>query len=201
MMPISACFFEDSLRESLFGHLAQIHENILPVKVDGATKEEYVWGFRVGFVTYAHHSQDVLDALEQKTLGIIRATISSGSHPSQTFVLQALQDPAFESQKQAKFDIMKGRALKVKSILDSGKFDAAWEYYPFNSGYFMCLKLKTVAAETLRQHLLDQYGVGTIALGERDLRVAFSCTEETQLDDLFELIHQGVLDLQGVTTA
>jgi aspartate/methionine/tyrosine aminotransferase len=194
-------FFEDSLRESLFGQLAQIHENILPVKVDGATKEEYVWGFRVGFVTYAHQSQALLDALEQKTLGIIRATISSAAHPSQTFVLQALQDPAFDSQKQAKFEIMKGRAVKVKQILDSGNFGNVWDYYPFNSGYFMCLKLKTVSAETLRQHLLNQYGVGTIALGEHDLRVAFSCTEESQLDDLFTLIHQGVLDLQGVTTA
>ncbi len=191
-------FFEESLHESLFGKLAQLHERILPIKVDGATKEEYVWGFRVGFITYAHEDQALLDALEQKTMGIIRATISSGPHPSQTFVLQALQDPAFEEQKQAKFEIMKSRGQRVKSILNNEKFISVWEYYPFNSGYFMCLKLKTVDAETLRQHLLNQYGVGTIALGETDLRVAFSCTEESQLDDLFELIYQGVCDLTGV---
>ncbi len=93
---------------------------------------------------------------------------------------------------------MKGRANKVKSILDSGKFNEVWEYYPFNSGYFMCLKLKTVDAETLRVHLLDQYGIGTIALGETDLRVAFSCIEEVNLEELFETIFQGVQDLQQV---
>jgi aspartate/methionine/tyrosine aminotransferase len=188
-------FFEDTLQESLFGKLAVRHPNLLAVKVDGATKEEYVWGFRVGFVTYAADNAAVLSALEQKTMGIIRATISSGPHPSQTFVLRTLQDPNFDAEKQQKFDIMKGRANKTKSILDSGKFDEVWDYYPFNSGYFMCLKLKTVEAEALRVHLLDTYGVGTIALGTTDLRVAFSCIEESDLDELFALIYQGVQDL------
>jgi aspartate/methionine/tyrosine aminotransferase len=192
-------FFEDSLTESLFGSLAGLHPRVLAVKVDGATKEEYVWGFRVGFITYSDANDAVLAALEQKTMGIIRATISSGPHPSQTFVLKALQSPDFAAQRAEKFQIMKGRANKVKAVLDSGKYAAEWDYYPFNSGYFMCLKLKTVAAEQLRLHLLDQYGVGTIALGETDLRVAFSCIEEANVEHLFDLIHQGVKDLEKVT--
>lgn len=190
-------FFEDSLRESLFGKLAGLHPRILPVKVDGATKEEYVWGFRVGFITFASESKEVLAALEQKTLGIIRATISSGPHPSQTFVLQALKSPDFAAQKEEKFKVMKGRANKVKALLDSGKYGDVWEYYPFNSGYFMCLKLKNVHAEELRLHLIHQYGVGTIALGETDLRIAFSCIAEEHLEDLFDLVYQGVQDLQS----
>jgi len=189
-------FFEDTLRESLFGHLAGLHPRILAVKVDGATKEEFVWGFRVGFITFASESEKLLAALEQKTMGIIRATISSGPHPSQTFVLHALKSPDFEKQRQEKFYIMKERANRTKQILDSGKFDDAWTYYPFNSGYFMCLKLKTVDAETLRVHLLDKYGIGTIALGETDLRVAFSCIEAEHLEELFESIYAGVKDLE-----
>lgn len=190
-------FFEDSLTESLFGKLAGLHPRILPVKIDGATKEEYVWGFRVGFITFAADDEALLAALEQKALGIIRATISSGPHPSQTFVLKALQSPEFEAQKAEKFKAMKGRANKVKALLDSGKYGDVWEYYPFNSGYFMCLKLKTVSAEALRQHLIHQYGVGTIALGGTDLRIAFSCIAEENLEELFDLIYQGVQDLQS----
>lgn len=189
-------FFEDSIHESLFGALSNLHPRVLAVKVDGATKEEYIWGFRVGFVTYGGQSSALLNALEQKTMGIIRATISSGPHPSQTFVLHALNAPEFQKQKLEKFNIMKGRANRVKDLLDSGKYDDAWEYYPFNSGYFMCLKLKTVDAETLRAHLLDQYGIGTIALGKGDLRVAFSCIEEKNINELFDLIHQGVKDIE-----
>jgi aspartate/methionine/tyrosine aminotransferase len=190
-------FFEDSLQQSLFGQLSDLHPRVLAIKVDGATKEEYVWGFRVGFITYAGKSEALLSALEQKTMGIIRATISSGSHPSQTFILKALQSPEFEQQKREKFDIMKGRANLVKQVLESGKYSEAWDYYPFNSGYFMCLKLKKVHAETLRNHLLDQFGVGTIALGDSDLRVAFSCIEESDIEELFELIYQGAQEVEA----
>jgi aspartate/methionine/tyrosine aminotransferase len=188
-------FFEDSLQESLFSKLADLHPRVLAVKIDGATKEEYVWGFRVGFITYASTSASVLTALEQKTTGIIRATISSGPHPSQTFVLRALQSPEFEGQKAEKYEIMKRRANRVKSLLDSGRYGDVWSYYPFNSGYFMCLKLSHVTAEAVRVHLLNEYGIGTIALGETDLRVAFSCIEEENLEELFDTIFKAVNEL------
>jgi aspartate/methionine/tyrosine aminotransferase len=92
---------------------------------------------------------------------------------------------------------MEGRALKVKEVLQNPKYAEAWDVYPFNSGYFMCMKLKTADAETLRTHLLEQYGVGIIALGASDVRIAFSCVEEQDLAELFELVYQGVNDLAG----
>ena len=107
-------FYEDSIKESLFGLLADSHQNILPVKIDGATKENYVWGLRVGFITYATTS-DILDALEQKTKGIIRGTVSSGSHISQTILLESLQSEEFLQEKEEKFQIMQGRAVKNKA--------------------------------------------------------------------------------------
>jgi aspartate/methionine/tyrosine aminotransferase len=192
-------FFEDSIQESLFGKLIGLHPNVLPVKVDGATKEEFVWGFRVGFITFGSEQAEINEALEQKTLGIIRGTVSSCSHPSQTFVLKALQHPDFKGQRDEKVEILKARANRVKQVLDSGKYDDAWDYYPFNSGYFMCLKLKTVQAEALRSYILREFGVGTIALGDTDLRVAFSCLEETDIDRIFELIYQGVQQLEKIS--
>lgn len=189
-------FYEDSVQESLFGRIANLHPRVLAIKVDGPTKEEYVWGFRVGFLTFAAENETILKALENKVLGIIRGTLSSGSHPSQTFVLQALKSPDYLAQKQEKYDILKQRALKVKEILNNNKYRDAWDYYPFNSGYFMCLKLKKTDAERLRQHLLEQYGVGVIALGNGDIRIAFSCVEEENLQELFDLIYQGVKDLE-----
>lgn len=189
-------FYEDSIQESLFGRIANLHPRVLAVKVDGPTKEEYVWGFRVGFLTFAAENEIILKALENKVLGIIRGTLSSGSHPSQTFVLQALKSPDYLAQKQEKYDILKQRALKVKEILNNNKYQDAWDYYPFNSGYFMCLKLKKNDAERLRQHLLERYGVGIIALGNGDIRIAFSCVEEENIQELFDLIYQGVKDLE-----
>ena len=192
-------FYEDSMKESLFGKLANLHPRILTIKLDGATKEEFVWGFRTGFITFAdgndYENAPVITALEKKTMGIIRAKISNCPHPSQTFVIEALRSSQFLAQKEEKFQVMKGRALKTKQVLDSGKYDGAWSYYPFNSGYFMCLKLKNVDAEKLRVHLLDKYGVGTISIGKTDLRIAFSCIAEGDIQELFDIIYQAAKDL------
>lgn len=59
----------------------------------------------------------------------------------------------------------------------------------------MCLQLKNINAETLRMHLLNQYGVGTVAINPTDLRVAFSCVEEEEIEELFNLIYKGAEDL------
>jgi aspartate/methionine/tyrosine aminotransferase len=194
-------FYEDEvMKESLFGYTANLHERVLAVKLCGATKEEYVWGFRTGFITFGTKAKDpkaVFTALEKKTMGSIRGCISNSPHLSQTLVLKALQSPDFPAERRQKYDLMKARANKVKEVLSTPKYDGEWRYYPFNSGYFMCLELKNVDAEKLRVHLLDKYGVGTIAAGGRDLRVAFSCIEVQDVQTLFDIIQQGVQDLTG----
>ena len=85
----------------------------------------------------------------------------------------------------------------MKQVLADAKYQTAWQVFPFNSGYFMCIRLKAVEAEALRVHLLDRYGVGLIALGKYDLRVAFSCIDEEQVQELFDIILQGVNDLKA----
>lgn len=193
-------FYEDSvMKESLFAHTANLNERILAVKLDGATKEQYVWGFRVGFMTYGvggdGNKERIYDALGKKTMGAIRGGISNCPHVSQTLVLKALESNEFSQEKKEKYEVMKARALQVKEVLQNPKYNDVWTYYPFNSGYFMCLKLKTLNAETLRQHLLNQYGIGVISVGDTDIRVAFSCIEVDDIQELFDRIYQGAKDL------
>jgi len=193
-------FYEDDvLKESVFARLAGIHPNLLAVKLDGATKENYVWGLRVGFITYGcvidTDAAKVYDALERKTAGAVRGNISNASHLSQSIVLTSMKSPNFAAEKQEKYNILEARAKKVKQVLADPKYKDAWDVYPFNSGYFMCIRLKTVKAEPLRLHLLNNYGVGLISLGETDLRVAFSCLEEADVRVLFDTVLQGVRDL------
>jgi len=193
-------FYEDSIKESLFGHFCNLHENVVAVKVDGATKESYVWGFRTGFITLGTRTgePDVLyEALEAKLKGIIRSTISSCNHPSQSIIEKVLQDPEYDRNLVQKFAILRERARRLKELLSRKQYENAWDYYPFNSGYFMSLKLKGVDAERLRCHLLDRYGVGTVSMGETDLRIAFSCIEADQLEELIETIYRAVLDLKN----
>ncbi len=194
-------FYDDaSLQESLFGKLVNLHPRILAVKLDGPTKEQFVWGFRVGFLTYGlggcEAFEDIYSALEKKTMGAIRGGISNCSHLAQSIVLNALNAPTYKEERAEKVAVLKRRALKTQAVLKNEKYASLWEVYPFNSGYFMCLQLKNVEAEPLREHLLNEYGVGTIAMEARDLRITFSSIDEANIEEFFELVAQAVKDLQ-----
>ncbi len=191
---------EETLKESLFARLCDQHERLLAVKLDGATKENFVWGLRIGFITYGCKIQGdpkpFYEALENKTAGCVRGNISNASHLGQSIVLKSMRHKKYPAEKEEKFEVLKKRANRVKEVLSDPKYKDAWDVYPFNSGYFMCIRLKSVNAETLRLHLLDKYGVGLISIGERDLRIAFSCLEEKEIPELFDIVLQGIEDLK-----
>jgi len=190
---------ESCLKESLFGLLCDASERLLAAKADGATKEEFVWGFRCGFLTFGIKggSPELYAALEKKTGGAIRGNISNASHVAQSIVLRALRDPAFPAEQHSTREILAERARKVKEVVHRPRYQELWEVYPFNAGYFMCLKLKEVRAEALRVHLLESRGLGVIAAGERDLRVAFSCVPVEKIEEVFEAIAAGIEELRS----
>jgi aspartate/methionine/tyrosine aminotransferase len=195
-------FYENNtFPQSIFSLVANSHPNLLAVKLCGVTKENFSWGFRVGFITYGiggdNDKQALYDALQRKTMGAIRGTVSNINNLAQNLSVTALQSPQYHQNKAQKFQVLKKRALKTKEILDSGQYTKFFTYYPFNSGYFMCIKLKSVKAEALRLYLLDKYGIGTIAVNESDLRIAFSCLAEENLADLFATIAQAYQELAG----
>jgi len=193
---------ENTIKESLFARLCDKHPRLLAVKMDGATKENYAWGLRVGFITYGckvnGDPAPVYDALEKKTAGGVRGSISNASHLGQSIVLKSMQHKNYPAEKKEKFEILKSRAKCVKVVLADPKYKDAWDVYPFNSGYFMCIKLKSTDAETLRLHLLDKYGVGLISIGDKNLRIAFSCLEEEDIPELFDIILRGIKDLENI---
>ncbi|MFL5300507.1 MAG: aminotransferase class I/II-fold pyridoxal phosphate-dependent enzyme [Anaeromyxobacteraceae bacterium] len=190
---------EASATESLFGKLAGASPNLLAVKVDGATKEEFVWGLRVGFLTFGvkNGTAGAYKALEDKTAGLIRAYVSNISNPGQSIVLKALNDPEFRAQQAEKVKTLRGRAGVTATEARRSEYADCWDVYPFNSGYFMCLRLKDADADTVRVRLLDDHGVGTIALGKTDLRVAFSCLTEAQIPNVFAAAAKAVRAVRG----
>ncbi len=193
---------EAPIKESLFARLCDCHPRLLAVKLDGATKEMFVWGLRVGFITYGTKIVQgeygpFYEALEKKTAGNIRGTVSNASHVSQSIVLKAMQCKEFKRERAEKVEILKRRANRVKEVLAQPKYQDVWEVYPFNSGYFMCLKIRDIDAETLRIHLLEKYQAGVIAAGKYDIRIAFSCVDEEHVEALFDMILSAVNDIKA----
>ncbi len=179
------------MQESFFGMLVGCHPNVIPVKIDGATKEEYAWGLRVGFLTFGL-PENVMRDIEGKLSGLIRANTSGAAQISQTLILETMKAPNYAEQKQHNYEILKARALKVKQVTTDTRYANLWEVYPSHAGYFTCLSLKSGNAETVRQMLLNEHGIGTIALSDTELRVAYSCVEESDIDTVFRAIAQAI---------
>jgi aspartate/methionine/tyrosine aminotransferase len=182
--------YEDGLaRESLFASLANAHRNILACKVDGATKEDFAWGFRVGFVTLGSAGLEKAhyDTLEQKLKGSIRSSVSNSNSTGQHILLRLLREESYQKEKEEFRRKLERRYAAIRRILEKRRTGRPLEELPFNSGYFMSFACNGISAEQLRRALLED-GIGTIAIGERYLRVAYSTVDEADIETLFSEI-------------
>ncbi|GAB6392711.1 MAG: Aspartate/methionine/tyrosine aminotransferase AspB [Treponematales bacterium] len=185
-------FYEDEVYPaSLFGLFAGLHERVLAVKVDGPIKEDYAWGLRAGFVTFASKGLDgeALAALVTKLMGAIRSSVSCANTPAQSLLLRALGDERTPEDRRLFGETLKRRYQAVKKFLRENPEHPFLKPLPFNSGYFMCFLCKGIRAEALRRELLDRHGVGVIALGEGCLRVAYSGLDEEKIAPVFRTIY------------
>jgi len=183
--------------ESIFVELANLSENVLAVKLDGPTKEDYVWGFRVGFISYGIKggNAELYEALENKTAGAVRGNISNISQLSQSLLYKVYSAPTYEESKKEKFEILKNRYQLLRAEFSKPEYGEYFAPLPFNSGYFMCIELKKgLVAEEIRKHLLEKYNTGVIVLG-KVIRLAFSAVPQSQLPQLVENIYKACVDL------
>lgn len=186
-------FEEDTEKQSLFSYFADAHENIFAVKGDAATKEEMVWGFRVGFITYASKgfSDAHLDALTKKTLGMIRCTVSNCDRPGQSLIVEAMRNGSrYEADKAEIFSEMKKRYEIVHKAVRKHDGDSLLTPYDFNSGYFMAFDTHGRSAEELRLYLLDKYQIGVINIMGGTLRLAYCSVEPEGLEELVDTVYK-----------
>ena len=184
--------------ESMFAEFATLDKNVLAVKLDGTTKEDYVWGLRVGFISFAFKgaTDAQLKALEAKAAGDVRSCISNASSIGQHMAIAAYADPKYAAQKKEKYEVLKKRYLEIRAILKKHpEYAKSFEVMPFNSGYFMCVKPIGVDAEKVRKHLIEKYSTGTIMLSGL-IRLAFSTIPRAKLAKLFANVDAAIRDLR-----
>lgn len=187
-------FYEDEVcRHSLFSYLHDLHPNLLAVKIDGATKEDYVWGFRIGFLTFAAAglSEEAYKALDAKIMGAVRASISSSSRLGQTILYKELSSLIYHGIKDKYAKVLEERYRAVRQFL--GQHQSPYlKPLPFNSGYFMTFEVQDRRAEELRKALLKEEGIGTISLSEgRYLRITFASVDARDIAALYGLVFEG----------
>ncbi len=183
--------YEDDIEpQSLFAYFADMHENVLAIKADGPTKEDFAWGFRTGFVTFA--SKNLTDAqytaLTTKFMAAIRSSVSCSSTPAQSLVLHALNNPEHNAQKAELRAMLKRRYDLVRKFVNTHE-SSVLSPMPFNSGYFMSFYVNNGKAEEIRKKLLAEKGIGIIQIDPHTLRVAFSSIDEDKIDTVYSEIY------------
>ena len=183
--------YEDDIEpQSLFAYMADLHENVLAIKADGPTKEDFAWGFRTGFLTFASKglNQAQIDALQVKFMSAIRSSVSCSSTPSQAIIKHAFMNPDHDAQKAELRKMLHRRYDLVRKFVNTHT-SSVLTPLPFNSGYFMAFDVKKIDAEDLRKRVLAEKGIGVIQINPKTLRVAFSSIDEEKIEEVFASIY------------
>ena len=183
--------YEDDIEpQSLFAYMANLHENVLAIKADGPTKEDFAWGFRTGFLTFASKglNQAQIDALQVKFMSAIRSSVSCSSTPSQAIIKHAFMNPDHDAQKAELRKMLHRRYDLVRKFVNTHT-SSVLTPLPFNSGYFMAFDVKKIDAEDLRKRVLAEKGIGVIQINPKTLRVAFSSIDEEKIEEVFASIY------------
>jgi len=186
--------------ESMFWELNGLHPDLVPVKIDGGTKEFSFFGGRVGFITFPFApDSEAAAALESKVKCLTRAAIGSPVATSQMVLAHALRDGDIASQVETVRELLENRYRVLKLALEDVDRELL-RPLPFNSGCFALVELPaelSLDADSVRRHLLDEHDTGVIAVGERYLRIAFCSVRATDLAAVVERLQRGVAELAG----
>ena len=181
---------------SVFWDLAGRHPGLVPVKIDGGTKEFSFFGGRVGFLTFPFApGSEVAEALESKVKCLVRSVVGSPVATSQMLLLRALEAADVEEQVAAVRRRLERRCRVLTAAL-AGVDRALLRPLPFNAGCFALVELPPrLDPEAARRHLLAEHDTGLIAIAPSYLRIAFCSVKADDLPALVANLERGVREL------
>ncbi len=198
--------YDDSIRHSIFSHLAEINKNIFVVKIDGITKELLFWGGRLGMITfsippYFGNKEKIEAELENKVVALVRSTISNSTKVVQEGVAAIISEPdKFLKEQIGVISSVGKRALALKKEIEKNLCpDVTAD--PFNSGFFAFLNINNISAEKFADLLLKKYKIGVIPIENikeniNGIRVTFSSLTIEEIPKLVDGINKTADELK-----
>ena len=205
-------FRENVLNKSMFYDLHQLEENIIPIKLDGITKELLLYGGRIGFFTIGLKPSWVANDAELESLkseinnkleGITRSTVSNCNHFYQALTQKIFKDNSMEQ-------ILETRN-KVKNLL-AARYDKINNEFakinnpkisvdPNSGGFFLFVNLdpSKIKATDFADHLLKKYKVGVIPIENSNeningIRIAYCSIDIEKIPEFVKRIQLALED-------
>ncbi len=203
---------DDVLSKSIFYDLHQLDENIIPIKLDGITKELLLYGGRIGFITLGlkpswidndDQLQKLKEEINNKLEGFIRAAISNCNSFYQVLVDKLFQENSMEqiikSRDQVK-KLLKERYESINFELKKIK-NPDISIDPNSGGFFVFVNLNPdkIKAPEFANHLLNKYKVGIIPIEKLDeningVRIAYCSIDISKIPELVKRIDLALND-------
>ena len=197
-----------AVQSSLF-YRCRPRPNLLPVKLDGVTKELLWYGARAGTITLARpdewlgtdDAEALASELDNKFSGVNRGLFSSNSTVTQSVATRAMaQMERLMVERRRTFELLKGRYQTLKDEL--GRMDTEFVTVdPFQGGFFCFVNLRPesgLRASDVADRLLDEHGIGTVPFEGatmNGLRIAFCSVESDDLPELCRRLAETVNEL------
>jgi len=198
-------YSNEASNRSIFYDLHQLDENVIPIKLDGITKELLMYGGRIGFMTFGlkpswvkndEELESLKSEIHNKLEGFNRATISNCNHFYQSITQKLFKEKGIEkflSSRKKVNDLLKKRYEKINSeLIKINNPDISID--PNSGGFFLFLNLNPnkIRANEFGDHLLRKYKVGIIPIEKPEekingIRVAYCSID---LNDIPELVRR-----------
>ena len=185
---------------SLFWDLVGVHENLVPAKIDGATKEFAFFGGRTAFLTFGLDLDDgATHALENKLQCLSRGTIGSPSATAQVVLARALASGQALEEVEAVRRVARERYDAVMPALAALDPDLL-RPLPFNAGFFVLMQLAPgieLDPHDVRRHLIEHHDTGIVAAQPNYLRLALCSVDAESLPEMVRRIEKAVRELSS----
>ncbi len=205
-------YSDNVINRSIFYDLHDLEEDIIPIKIDGITKEFLMYGGRIGFVTiglkpsWVSNEEDLRilkTEINNKLSGLIRTTISNSNHFYQSLIIKLFTDVGTDGliEKRDKVKaLLKARYEKINAELRKIK-NSDISVDPNAGGFFVFVNLnpKKFSANDFADHLLKKYKVGVIPIEKPNdningIRIAYCSIDLTQITEFVNRISLALVD-------
>ena len=203
---------DNVINRSLFYDLQDLDEDIIPIKLDGATKELLLYGARIGFITiglkpkWTKNDKDLeilKNEIDNKLSGLIRSTISNCNHFYQAVMINLFNTKGSEqilAMRKPVQNLLKERYMKINSELKKIK-NPNISVDPNSGGFFTFVNLNPEygKASEFAELLLTKYKVGVIPFEKPDenvngIRIAYCSIDINQIPEIVKRIKNALAD-------
>ena len=201
-----------AIKKSIFYDLQQLEQNIIPIKLDGITKELLMYGGRIGFITIGlkpswtktnEELETLKNEINNKLEGMNRSSISNCNHFYQAITERIFNDNGMDQIIEIRDKVknmLKLRYEKINSELTKIN-NPNISVDPNSGGFFLFINLNSekILASKFADHLLKDYKVGVIPIeklndGINGIRIAYCSIDLNKIPEFIKRIQLALND-------